>query len=187
MPGVKWRGESGRTKDEQKAIEWRIAKKYLEGKPPGTEIHPRHIRRAQFIDDETGKPVVITHCYLKGNGPHIFVKSNGKILGKGTYGEVTFGESKDGRMWAIKVSSIPEGNIAFDVGKALRPFSQGSKHYQVYQFLGTPLDKFLTENTLSEEQKYDLSIKIARKLDHLHGGGGFTYRHSVCSLGCPTW
>ncbi|MGJ3501339.1 Protein kinase domain protein [Piscirickettsia salmonis] len=175
MPGVKWRGESGRTKDEQKAIEWRIAKKYLEGSPPGTEIHPRHTKRARFIDDETGKAVTITHRYLKGSGPHIFVKSNGKVLGKGTYGEVTFAETEDGCMWAIKVSAVPEGNIAFDVGKALRPFSQGGKHYQVYQFLGVPLDKFLIENTLSEEQKYDLAISLAREVHHFHAG---THSHT---------
>ncbi|AKP74516.1 Protein kinase domain protein [Piscirickettsia salmonis] len=175
MPGVKWRGESGRTKDEQKAIEWRIAKKYLEGSPPGTEIHPRHTKRARFIDDETGKAVTTTHRYLKGSGPHIFVKSNGKVLGKGTYGEVTFAETEDGCMWAIKVSAVPEGNIAFDVGKALRPFSQGSKYYQVYQFLGVPLDKFLIENTLSEEQKYDLAISLAREVHHFHAG---THSHT---------
>ncbi|OAJ34369.1 hypothetical protein [Piscirickettsia salmonis] len=175
MPRVKWRGESGRTEDEQKAIEWRIAKKYLEGESPGTEIHPRHTRRTQFIDDETGESVVLTHRYLKGSGPDIFVKSNGKLLGKGTYGEVTFGETEDRRMWAIKVSSIPEGSIAFDVGKALSPFSQDSKHYQIYPFLGTPLDKFLTENTLSEKQQYSLAISLAREVHHLHAG---TYSHT---------
>ncbi|WP_395168349.1 kinase [Piscirickettsia salmonis] len=175
MPRVIWKGKNGRTEDEQKAIEWRIAKKYLKGKPPGTEIHPRHTKRARFIDDETGKVITITHRYLKGAGPHIFVKSNGKVLGKGTYGEVTFAETEDGCMWAIKVSAVPEGNIAFDVGKALRPFSQGSKYYQVYQFLGTPLDKFLSENTLSEEQKYDLAISLAREVHYFHAG---TYSHT---------
>ena len=89
-------------------------------------------------------------------------------------------------MWAIKESSknlrgSKESEIAQDLGKAKRDFRNNSKHYQVYQFLGTPLDKYLQQNDLSEDQRYDLAIKMARAVHHLHAGtyskSGTKYAH----------
>ncbi|ODN40993.1 protein kinase domain-containing protein [Piscirickettsia litoralis] len=186
MPKVTWVPQDERTAEEQEAAEWRVVERYL-GKHPGTEIHPSHSKRTTLIDPETGRSVYLTHRYLRGADGEIFVKSNGRALGKGSFGEVTFGQTKDGQMWAIKESSknprgSRESEIAHDLGKAKkRAFRNESKHYQVYRFLGTPLDKYLQQNDLSEEQQYDLAIKMARAVHHLHAGtysqSGIKYAH----------
>ncbi|MGJ3495545.1 hypothetical protein ACR9PT_13385 [Piscirickettsia salmonis] len=81
----------------------------------------------------------------------------------------------DGRMWVIKESEeIPENSqeseIAFDLGQAKKPFKGQSKFYQVYHFLGTSLDHYLVKNNLTKELQYDLAIKMARAVYHLHAG-----------------
>jgi serine/threonine protein kinase len=190
MLRVTWDPQDKRTAQEQEAAEWRVVEKYL-GKHRGTEIHPDHSVRAKLIDPETGDRIYLTHRYLRGADREIFVKSNGKALGKGSFGEVTFGQTKDGQMWAIKESSqnLPgsrESEIVCDLGKGKRSFNKrafknNSKHYQVYQFLGTSLHKYLEQNDLSEDQQYDLAIKMARAVHHLHAGtysqSGAKYAH----------
>ncbi|AMA41457.1 hypothetical protein AWJ11_02905 [Piscirickettsia salmonis] len=37
MPKVIWLAQENRTAEQQQAAEWRIAKKHLTGKPPGTQ------------------------------------------------------------------------------------------------------------------------------------------------------
>ncbi|OAJ33387.1 Protein kinase domain protein [Piscirickettsiaceae bacterium NZ-RLO1] len=78
-------------------------------------------------------------------------------------------------MWAIKEPlKIPlhskESEIAVDLGKAKEAFKYNSKDYQVFQFLGTPLNAYLEKNTLTHEQQYTLAIKIAYAVHHLHAG-----------------
>ncbi|WP_395167970.1 protein kinase domain-containing protein [Piscirickettsia salmonis] len=132
---------------------------------------------AAYEDPETGEKITLTHRYLIGHEGEIFVKFNGQALGQGICGEVTFGQTEDGHMWAIKESSekpknSQEGKIAVDLGKAKNYFKYQGKHYQVYYFLGTPLDKYLKEakQSLTQAQQYDLAIKMARVIYHLHTG-----------------
>ncbi|MGJ3494675.1 protein kinase domain-containing protein [Piscirickettsia salmonis] len=176
MPKVIWLAQENRTAEQQQAAEWRIAKKHLTGKPPGTQLNPKSGKKKKAYEDpETGEKVTLTHRYLVGGEGEIFVKSNGQALGQGICGEVTFGQTEDGRMWAIKESSTKpknsqEGEIAVDLGKAKNYFKYQDKHYQIYHFLGTPLDKYLRENTLSEDKQYNLAIKITQAIYHLHKG-----------------
>ncbi|ALA24258.1 hypothetical protein AVI51_14585 [Piscirickettsia salmonis] len=182
MPRVVWKNK------EQEAAEWRVVRRYL-GEYAGTQLGSNHNDKITFIDPLTKKQVYLTHRYLRGADGEIFVKSNGKALGAGTFGKVTFGQTENGQMWAIKKSPttvilpekdkvnllpslLKESDIAVDLGKARRSFQgkDGSKCYQIYQFLGTPLDKHLSENTLGEEQRFDLAIKIAQAVYHLHVG-----------------
>ncbi|MGJ3493400.1 protein kinase domain-containing protein [Piscirickettsia salmonis] len=182
MPKVAWKNK------EQEAAEWRVVKRYL-GEYAGTQLGSNHNDKTTFIDPLTKKQVYLTHRYLRGADGEIFVKSNGKALGAGTFGKVTFGQTENGQMWAIKKSPtmvilpekgkvnllpslLKESDIAVDLGKARRSFQDkyGSKYYQIYQFLGTPLDKHLSENALGEEQRFDLAIKIAQAVYHLHVG-----------------
>ncbi|MCF6776900.1 hypothetical protein L3V83_10005 [Thiotrichales bacterium 19X7-9] len=175
MPEVIWEAQNGRTPEEQRDAEWRIAKHHLGKKPPGTQLNPRHGQhKVTLRDPQTGDDVTLTHRYLKGADDNIFVKSNGKILGRGSFGKVTLGQTEDGRMWAIKETLQPdhfnETAISFDLGVAAKPFKDKSKYYQVYKFLGTSLDKYLEQNSLSVDQQYDLAIKIAKTVHHLHAG-----------------
>ncbi|OAJ34673.1 protein kinase domain-containing protein [Piscirickettsia salmonis] len=190
MPRVVWKNK------EQEDAEWRVVKCYL-GEYAGTQLGSNHNDKTIFIDPLTKKQVYLTHRYLRGADGEIFVKSNGKALGVGTFGKVTFGQTENGQMWAIKKSPttvtlpekgkvnllpslLKESDIAVDLGKAKRPFQgkDGSKCYQIYQFLGTPLDKHLSENALDEEQRFDLAIKIVQAVYHLHVG---TYARSKVS------
>ncbi|RNC77847.1 kinase, partial [Piscirickettsiaceae bacterium NZ-RLO2] len=41
MPKVIWLAQENRTAEQQQAAEWRIAKKHLTGKPPGTQLNPQ--------------------------------------------------------------------------------------------------------------------------------------------------
>ncbi|WP_053063444.1 protein kinase domain-containing protein [Piscirickettsia salmonis] len=80
-------------------------------------------------------------------------------------------------MWAIKESSTKpknsqEDEIAVDLGKAKNYFKYQGKYYQIYHFLGTPLNKHLkaAKQNLTQAQQYDLAIKMARTVYHLHTG-----------------
>ncbi|OAJ34771.1 protein kinase domain-containing protein [Piscirickettsia salmonis] len=178
MPKVIWLAQESRTAEQQQAMEWRIAKKHLTGKPSGTQLNPKSGKKKKAYEDpETGENITLTHRYLVGGEGEIFVKSNGQALGQGICGEVTFGQTEDGRMWAIKESSTKpknsqEGEIAVDLGKAKNYFKYQGKHYQIYHFLGTPLDKYLKEvkQSLTQAQQYDLAIKMARAVYYLHTG-----------------
>ncbi|OAJ33871.1 hypothetical protein A0O36_01928 [Piscirickettsiaceae bacterium NZ-RLO1] len=170
MPKIVWEKQANRTAEEQRAAEWRVIKKYLKNRPTGTELHPSHSRRINLIDDMTGDRVYLTHRYLKGQGNNdFFVKSNGQLLGKGAFGEVTFAETEDEVKLAIKEFKelSPESrnnDVAYDLNKARKIFSDGSKYYQVYQFLGTPGDKYIKEHP----GDFDLAIKAARVTHYLH-------------------
>ncbi|QGP53314.1 Protein kinase domain protein [Piscirickettsia salmonis] len=178
MPKVIWLAQENRTAEQQQAAEWRIAKKNLTGKPPGTQLNPTSGKKKKAYEDpETGEKITLTHHYLVGGDDEIFVKFNGQALGQGICGEVTFGQTEDGRMWAIKESSTKpknsqEDEIAVDLGKAKNYFKYQGKHYQIYHFLGTPLNKHLKEakQNLAQAQQYDLAIKMARAVYHLHTG-----------------
>ncbi|ERL60891.1 protein kinase domain-containing protein [Piscirickettsia salmonis] len=67
------------------------------------------------------------------------------------------------------------------MGKAKKTFKYNSRDYQIFQFLGTPLNKYLEKNTLTKEQQYTLAIKIAYAVHHLHAGTyskkGIRYAH----------
>ncbi|AKP73105.1 hypothetical protein Psal006b_02637 [Piscirickettsia salmonis] len=45
MPKVIWLAQENRTAEQQQAAEWRIAKKHLTGKPPGTQLNPKSGKR----------------------------------------------------------------------------------------------------------------------------------------------
>ncbi|OAJ34536.1 hypothetical protein [Piscirickettsia salmonis] len=128
MPSVVWAAQESRTAAEQEAAEWRIAKKNLAGKPPGTQLNPKHGQhKISFTDPETNEPIYLTHRYLVGVEGDIFVKSNGKILGEGSFAQVTLGQTIDGQMWAIKESfaigkDSQESEIAYDLGIAKKMF-----------------------------------------------------------------
>lgn len=42
MPKIIWEPQGDRTAAEQQAVEWCIAKKYLAGQAPGTQLNPKH-------------------------------------------------------------------------------------------------------------------------------------------------
>ncbi|ALA26009.1 kinase [Piscirickettsia salmonis] len=176
MPKIVWESQENRTAAEQQAAEWRIAKKYLAGRAPGTQLNPKHGQhKISFKDPKTNEEVYLTHRYLLGNKGEIFVKSNGYLLGKTPRNLVTFGQTQDGQVWAIKESceigkDLKESEIACDLDAAKKMFKSNSKCYQVYRFLGLPLDQYLRQNRLTEEERLDLAIKVSQAVHHLHIG-----------------
>ncbi|WP_395167971.1 protein kinase domain-containing protein [Piscirickettsia salmonis] len=63
-----------------------------------------------------------------------------------------------------------ESEIACDLDAAKKMFKSNSKCYQVYRFLGLPLDQYLRQNRLTEEERLDLAIKVSQAVHHLHIG-----------------
>ncbi|OAJ35000.1 protein kinase domain-containing protein [Piscirickettsia salmonis] len=176
MPQVIWQAQDGRSAEEQRYLEWKIAEHYLKDAAAGVQINPKSgNKKIAYKIPGTEESIYLTHRYLKGGEGEIFVKSNGDILGKGRFSQVTFGQTKNGRMWAIKESEkVPENSqeseIAVDLRQAKKGFKSQDKFYQVYQFLGTSLDHYLVKNSLTKELQYDLAIKMARAVYHLHAG-----------------
>ncbi|OAJ33160.1 protein kinase domain-containing protein [Piscirickettsia salmonis] len=176
MPKIIWKPQENRTAAEQQAAEWRIAKKYLAGRAPGTQLNPKHGQhKISFKDPKTNENIYLTHRYLLGNNEEIFVKSNGYLLGKTRRNLVTFAQTEDGQVWAIKESleidkGLKESEIACDLDAAKKMFKDNSKYYQIYRFLGLPLDQYLSQNRLTEEEQLDLAIKVSQAVHHLHIG-----------------
>lgn len=131
------------------------------------------------------------------NLQHSFIKINGKIfcllnhcLGRGGSATVNLATDQYGNNYAIRIILIPDNEqkeneenshrIAFDTGIAQKEYCFIEKEhnsgvlqcYSVQKYLvGENLKEYLTRHTeLRIEEKIELAIKIAKKIESLHSG-----------------
>ncbi|MGJ3495816.1 hypothetical protein PsalN5692_00054 [Piscirickettsia salmonis] len=95
MPHVIWQAQDGRSAEEQRHLEWQVAEHYLKDASAGVQINPKSgNKKIAYKVPGIEENIYLTHRYLKGGEGEIFVKSNGDILGKGSFSQVTFGQTK---------------------------------------------------------------------------------------------
>ena len=176
--------------EELKNREWALAKESLSPKgvlfPNGTKL-----RR-----EDSG----LSRSFLIVDGRILAMEGKNTFLGFGAQGRVKLAEDEMGSLYALKITkskaarrSLSESLIAYDLGKSLRYTKRiskkGEKHYLPYFYLGTPLDKYLKNNktVLTDDQRYDLAIKITLACYKLHSGQssktGSKYSHGDVHLG----
>jgi hypothetical protein len=128
----------------------------------------------------------LEHSFIVIGGKILAMSGHGVYLGQGAQGRVKLAEDEIGGIYALKIVSnesrniLNESDIAFDLDVALkesyRPlgtaptFQSTIKHYLAYKYLGIPLGTYLENNSLSDDQRYELCIKIAFSFYALHSG-----------------
>lgn len=179
------------TTEQAKQEEWAKAKEALAPNgmllPNGTKFRRKdsHLEHSFIVLNET---------ILATNGQNEYL---GKCVGSG--GKVKLAENESGELYVLKIIPHPgedsevirdETDIASDLGKAFpsasRTFTSKDshnthKHYIPYLYLGKPLDKLLVDS-LSEDRRFELGIKIVLALEALHSGRGskkgYQYAHA---------
>lgn len=157
----------------QKEEEWSIAKNKLSPQgillPSGTKL-----RR---------KDSNLSHSFIIVGNKLLAMAGKGVYLGKGKSAHVKIAEDEIGHLYALKIRK--ESNIEKDIlsdlgigaGHDCRRYQTPIRHkyYILSDYLGTTLLSYLKkkQSTLTDDERYELAIKIALLIHNLHSG-----RHS---------
>lgn len=121
----------------------------------------------------------LSHSFLIVNGRILAMSGKGVYLGHGNDAKVKLAEDESGALYALKIArssqKIPlESDTTFDLGVAIpftsRSSKKGEKYYLPYFYLGTPINKYLKTANLSDDQRYELGIKMVLALNAVHSG-----------------
>ncbi len=172
MPRIAWDSEN------QKALEWRVAKNWLADAANGTKIKRAHKKiPIDYVDpnDLDGPKVHLDHSFIKIGEKILAMAGEGKYLGEGAFGKVKLAEDEEGNLYALKIGhklggvSQTEQGILVDVGvfqgSAKRP--DRSKAVVALSYLGTTLN---TYNFESDSQQEFALFSAANELNLLHLG-----------------
>jgi serine/threonine protein kinase len=170
----------GEGQQYQRKVEWRTANKYLDGKPTGTELHPRHMQKV-IIKRHLDLVNVQFHRFIKGE--HGIYAVHSKQLAAGTYGCVYYCEDIQGIPWVLKVTdpiSKREVSLLKNVGLrgAFKLSLKGveGKYGQISSYRGITIGDYLKLKNptgsagITEDEQYNLAIKIARAVHQFHCG-----------------
>lgn len=189
--------------EEDRRREFDLAADYFSKNPNANKI-----RREQWIKMFYLKKNAPQHSYMQfQNGPILAFatktyQGRTPYIGQGSYGSVKYAMDKNGGLWALKIEATNEKEQVHEtaVGQDLgyikadketrdtdtykKPYSkQGKKYYTAMTYLGTPLDRYISNQStsLSLNQKKKIARQLAFELHQLHSGkksaAGKSYGH----------
>ncbi len=148
--------------------EWDLAKEKLINAPNGSKLKDK------------------LHSFIKVNNAiycmaKVSERSNDPRLKKGTEGKAKYAISEDGTCYVIKITSPRssldalkkrEQEILFDLNKSMGSDQRTDKkkQYTVLKYTGVTLERYLTNNYLSEDKRLDIAAQLAYNLYSLHHG-----------------
>ena len=181
---MKW--SSRETKDR----EWKIAKQYLQTEVGAFAESGTKLKRGTYLDKENQSMVYLTHSFIVFDR---LIMAMGKhddyiqYLDDPSKAKIKLGSDERGKLYAIKIErsnasyleeTVAENTTASDLGVgipgAIRPITENLwKCYSPYFYFrrGT-LSDYLHEHkdTMSVDETYQLAIRMAILVHHLHRG-----------------
>ena len=150
MTSIKWQS------NDQRDLEWRVAKSCFEGSEGYVKIKPKKRNfglkvSVDYRDPENrdGEKVHIQHPFIHTpEGQILALAGSGRILDEGAFGSVTLAEDEDGTLYTIKAAHGPgsitetEKAILRDVNIAKESFADPVTGQQMVlmKYLGTALN-----------------------------------------------
>ena len=176
---IEWR-------EGQKELEWRIARQHLilngEITVNGTKLKRSNQHQPiGYVDQETRSEHHLEHSFIVVDNQILVMAGKGQVLGQNEFNKTKLAEDESGNLYTVKIQFTPlsnyfsgqENSIAVDVGfssKQIDRVDMPDKAYSVSKYLGMPLDNYIRTCSLTEDERYNLDIKISLLIHELHTG-----------------
>ena len=176
---IEWR-------EGQKELEWRIARQHLilngEIAVNGTKLKRSNQHQPiGYVDQETMSEHHLEHSFIVVDNQILVMAGKGQILGQNEFNKTKLAEDESGNLYTVKIQFTPlsnyfsgqENSIAVDVGfssKQIDCVDMPDKAYSVSKYLGMPLDNYIRTYSLTEDERFNLGIKISLLIHELHTG-----------------